>query len=60
MCRSFFGKINYNLDIFELFLKGYFSQTKEIFSLEEKQNLFLAFEIINLELAVRYFTQYLG
>jgi hypothetical protein len=60
MCRSFLGKINYNLDIFELFLKVYFSQTKEIFSLEEKQNLFLAFDIINLELAVRYFTQYLG
>jgi hypothetical protein len=59
MCRSFFGKMNYDLEIFELFLQGYFTKIKDILIKEEKQNLFLAFEMINLELAVRYYTQYL-
>jgi hypothetical protein len=59
MCRSFFTKVNYNLEIFELFLNAYFTEMEDIFSFEEKQNLFLAFEMINLELAIRYFTQYL-
>jgi len=59
MCRSFITKVDYNLEIFELFLKGYFSKMKDILTNEEKQNLLLAFEMINLELAIRYFNQYL-
>lgn len=60
MSRSFLKKMNYDLSIFSLFLDWLFWKIKNYLTSKEKENLFLAIEIINLELAIRYYIDYLS
>ena len=52
-------KIRLDMELFELFTKGFVSRTREFLTVAEMENLPLGIEVMTCELAMRFLTDYI-